>query len=288
VSVYVCVSDVDLLKEHYAACEGWLSSLVAQYNRTGVKNFYNEYGDWVPPQEYPRCDASYTAVYGFMHNMAYFVNISRVVGNADNVAKYSALYTQVGKEMHSTWFHADTNLYAGGGQGCNVMALSLDGMVPAELRPKVFATLVADIAAAKMHLTTGILSTAQLFGVLSAGGQHDLALRIATQTTYPSYGYMFNNLHENATTLWELWYAPDAGIGMNSRNHIMSARKAHTHTHRIDMPFKNMALISLFSLSALILSGSAASAAGSGASLLASSWTARTTAPSAWSRASRW
>jgi alpha-L-rhamnosidase len=34
-------------------------------------------------------------------------------------------------------------------------------------------------------------------------------------------GYMVNNHHEPATTVWELWQAPVFGPGMNSRNHIM-------------------------------------------------------------------
>jgi alpha-L-rhamnosidase len=41
-----------------------------------------------------------------------------------------------------------------------------------------------------------------------------------SSTTYPSYGYMFTNPYENATTLWELLNAPFLGP-MSSRNHIM-------------------------------------------------------------------
>jgi len=73
----------------------------------------------------------------------------------------------------------------------------------------------------KGHLTTGIVGVAQLFPVLSMNGQHDLALKLAQMTDYPSYGWMFTNEIENATTLWELWDSPREGPGMNSRNHIM-------------------------------------------------------------------
>jgi hypothetical protein len=40
-------------------------------------------------------------------------------------------------------------------------------------------------------------------------------------TTYPSYGYEFNNPYENATTLWELWNTAVEEPSMNSRNQIM-------------------------------------------------------------------
>ncbi len=46
----------------------------------------------------------------------------------------------------------------------------------------------------------------------------DLAFRIATQTTYPSWGYMVEN---GATTFWELWNGNTAAPDMNSQNHVM-------------------------------------------------------------------
>jgi alpha-L-rhamnosidase len=60
-----------------------------------------------------------------------------------------------------------------------------------------------------------------LNGAQTNNGHHDMALELISSTTYPSYGYMFNNPYDNATTLWELWNTPLAGPGMNSRNHIM-------------------------------------------------------------------
>jgi alpha-L-rhamnosidase len=48
-------------------------------------------------------------------------------------------------------------------------------------------------------------------------GHTEVAYRIATQESYPSYGYM---IKEGATTLWERWEKLE-GSGMNSHNHIM-------------------------------------------------------------------
>jgi len=54
-------------------------------------------------------------------------------------------------------------------------------------------------------------------------GYQDLAIQLVSSIQYPSYGYMFNNQWENATTVWEVWDAPvrGDGPGMNSRNHHM-------------------------------------------------------------------
>jgi alpha-L-rhamnosidase len=46
----------------------------------------------------------------------------------------------------------------------------------------------------------------------------NLAFKLASNTTYPSYGYMAAN---GATTIWELWNGNTADPGMNSQNHVM-------------------------------------------------------------------
>ena len=62
------------------------------------------------------------------------------------------------------------------------------------------------------HLDTGILGAKYLLHALTDAGRVDVAYRIATQTTPPSYGSW---VQRGATTLWEDW-----GDG-DSRNHIM-------------------------------------------------------------------
>jgi alpha-L-rhamnosidase len=53
--------------------------------------------------------------------------------------------------------------------------------------------------------------------VLTNRHSSDLAYELATQTSYPSWGYMIAN---DATTLWELWQYK-TGPSMNSHNHPM-------------------------------------------------------------------
>ena len=49
-------------------------------------------------------------------------------------------------------------------------------------------------------------------------GSTDMAYTLASNTTYPSWGYMVAN---GATTIWELWNGNTANPGMNSQNHVM-------------------------------------------------------------------
>ena len=70
----------------------------------------------------------------------------------------------------------------------------------------------------KGHLSTGLIGTQWLMRTLTDIGREDLAFRIATQKSYPSWGYMLEN---GATAIWELWNGNTANPKMNSQNHVM-------------------------------------------------------------------
>lgn len=53
--------------------------------------------------------------------------------------------------------------------------------------------------------------------MLSDHGHHDVAMALATQTTFPSWGYM---VMQQATTMWESWEGTEYKA-VSSRNHIM-------------------------------------------------------------------
>ena len=76
---------------------------------------------------------------------------------------------------------------------------------------------MADVKAHDYHLTTGNLCTKYLLEMLTENGYPEVAYKIATQETYPSWGFMLAN---GATTLWERWEY-ETGGAMNSHNHPM-------------------------------------------------------------------
>ncbi len=68
------------------------------------------------------------------------------------------------------------------------------------------------------HVSTGVLGIQHLMRGLTEQGNVDLAYRIATNRTYPSWGY---TIEKGATTIWELWNGDTADPAMNSANHVM-------------------------------------------------------------------
>jgi alpha-L-rhamnosidase len=83
----------------------------------------------------------------------------------------------------------------------------------------VFDHLVSKIhSESQDHVGVGLIGAQWLMRTLSENGRTDLALKIATQTTYPGWGYM---IEKGATTIWELWNGDTADPAMNSGNHVM-------------------------------------------------------------------
>lgn len=219
--LYRHYNDMEILSTFYPNLVRYVQSMHNGYKATGLAKLFYSYGDWVPPPPQPRTNESLTSSFAFMHDVALLINISQLLGYENDTNIYSLLYAQLANEFHQVFFNRTSNFYDNGMQTPQILALALPHVVPNDLRKNIFEHLVSDIQEKNLHASTGIIGTAQLYPLLSNNGYHDLALELITSVTYPSYGYMFNNPYENATTLWELWNAPFEGPGMNSRNHIM-------------------------------------------------------------------
>lgn len=93
------------------------------------------------------------------------------------------------------------------------------GIVEDSNRQKVFDNILrTTVNDFDSHISTGVVGIQQLMRGLTDYGYGELALQIATNTTYPSWGYMVEN---GATTIWELWNGNTADPAMNSGNHVM-------------------------------------------------------------------
>ena len=142
------------------------------------------YSDWVPPPPYPPARLSLVSSYAFLGDVNGLVEFAQLLNDTDSASHYSAMYAQLAAEFHSTFWNNVSSCYGQCEQTSNALALSLRGVVPANLTDTVLASLVADIKD-KGHFTCGIIGISQLFPVLSSHGQHELALTLATATTYP-------------------------------------------------------------------------------------------------------
>jgi alpha-L-rhamnosidase len=148
--------------------------------------------------------------------------MSQLLNRTDNVQKYTQLYQRLTDEFHRVFYNTTIGAYDDGSQTANILALDLPNVVPASLRPAVLNSLINNIATTG-YFTGGIVSVNALFPLLSKEGQHDLALTLAQKTSYPSYGYMFNNNVQNATTTWEAWFVLPQGAILSLNHHMFNS-----------------------------------------------------------------
>lgn len=178
-----------------------------------------ELSDWVAPSndEFSEmiCDPSEGAeicctayVYAMLKAMAY---ISEILGKGDE-KEYNEKAEQIRKNFNSKFYNAEKQIYETTHwepkgnrrkyrQTSNLLPLSF-GMVDEENREAVIKNLVDDIVSHDCHLDTGCTGTKHFLPVLFNTGHADVAYRVLTQTTYPSWGYW---IEKGSTSAWECW-----------------------------------------------------------------------------------
>jgi len=186
------------------------------------------YGDWCVPPEDPKLIHSndparktapgILATTYFYHDLRLMARYAALTGRAADRARFEAMADELRAGFNRTYYNSDAGWYDNGSQTSCVLPLAF-GMVPAENRGKVFDHLVRKITAESHgHIGTGLVGGQWLNRVLSDNGRPDLVCNFATDTTYPSWGYM---AAKGATTIWELWNGNTADPAMNSGNHVM-------------------------------------------------------------------
>ncbi|GFI52239.1 hypothetical protein IMSAGC021_00538 [Muribaculaceae bacterium] len=114
--------------------------------------------------------------------------------------------------------YPDSVYYGNNTATANLLPMAF-GIVPDSLRGEVARQVVANVITRNNgHVPCGVIGISWLLRGLSDNGFADVAYLIATNKSYPSWGYMTEN---GATTIWELWNGDKAAPSMNSGNHVM-------------------------------------------------------------------
>jgi len=213
-ALYQHYGDVRVLADNYDVMVRWMNLMRSTVASTG--NVYRafSFGDWASPGVEangspflnPPEGPALTATADLYQEARTLARIAVVLDRPADAATYGAFADDLKAAFNATFFDATANLYrtnvdAGYRQTSNLMPIAY-GLVPADREDAVYANLVADIRSRGNHLDTGAIGTKQLLPVLTEHGDGDLAYTLATQTTYPSWGYW---LTQGATSSWETW-----------------------------------------------------------------------------------
>lgn len=226
--LYQQYGDVASIKKHYPSMKKWIMYMEANYLKQDLIA-KDKYGDWcVPPEslEIIRSKDPSRLTDGEVLSSAFYYHLLKlmekfaVLIDADpvDVVHYQNLSERIKKAFNTKFLDKDHLVYANNTVTANVLPLAF-GMVPKEYEQEVFKNMTHEIEVTKnSHISTGVVGTQFLMRTLTKFGRGDLAYTLASNKTYPSWGYMAEN---GATTIWELWNGNTADPEMNSQNHVM-------------------------------------------------------------------
>lgn len=226
-NLYNQFGDIKPIQKNYASMKKWMWYMRDKYLVNNIMT-RDKYGDWcVPPESLNLIHAKDTArlTDGKLIASAYYFKLlsfmqrfAKLTGNDVDVKEYAELADKMRTAFQNKFYNTATYSYGNNTITANLLPLYF-GICPDSLKEKVFENIYHKIhVESKDHISTGLIGTQYLFRGLTEYGNTDLAFKLASNKTYPSYGYMIEN---GATTIWELWNGNTADPNMNSQNHVM-------------------------------------------------------------------
>ncbi len=225
----------EAIDKSYPAIKKWVQHIIEEYSKDGIIHC-GKYADWcVPPEKleliHSQDPARQTDV--TLISTAYIIRTLQLM---EQWGCEKELWQPIREQMTEAFnkqfltikrgtsprpghvLYPDSIYYGNNTVTANVLPLAL-GIVPDDCKEDVVKQIVENICVQnKGHVSCGVIGISWLLRGLSDNGFSDIAYLLATQRTYPSWGYM---TEQGATTIWELWNGDKANPKMNSGNHVM-------------------------------------------------------------------
>lgn len=230
------------IEESYPAIKKWMNHIRKYYMTEAYIITKDKYGDWcVPPESLElihskdparQTDGSLIATAYYLKILQLMHRFASLQGFTNDAQEWEELEHRMKDAFNARFLHVkegtspvpghtlypDSIFYGNNTVTANILPLAF-GLVPKEYISEVAKNAVTTIITTnKGHISTGVIGVQWLLSELSRRGHADVAYLLATNKTYPSWGYM---AEKGATTIWELWNGDTANPAMNSGNHVM-------------------------------------------------------------------
>lgn len=240
--LYEQYGNIEPIRKNYDAIVKWMHHMRDVYMEEDGIIRKDKYGDWcVPPESLElihsqdparKTDGGLIATsyyYKMLQMLTKFAHLLNRDVDAEAYQKEAATvlynfnkaYLTVKKgtsQAPGHMLYPDSIFYGNNTVTANILPLAFD-MVPAQYRDEVCKNVITSIITTnKGHISCGVIGVQWLMRELTRMGRGDVAFLLASNKTYPSWGYMIEN---GATTIWELWNGDTASAKMNSGNHVM-------------------------------------------------------------------
>eukprot|EP00656_Telonema_subtile_P005012 TRINITY_DN12281_c0_g1_i10.p1 TRINITY_DN12281_c0_g1~~TRINITY_DN12281_c0_g1_i10.p1 ORF type:complete len:949 (+),score=157.40 TRINITY_DN12281_c0_g1_i10:285-3131(+) len=158
-----------------------------------------------------------STVFQYILNLHGMIQVSAALQDPDRARKYTALLNASTAAYHRLFFNQTSQSY-GTQQTANLQPL-FAGAVPASARTAAVEALVKGVMDSPTpgggpHVSTGGVGSRWLLQTLTAVNRTDLALELAAQASWPSWGFFATH---SPGTLWENWGGDDPQA---SHNHV--------------------------------------------------------------------
>lgn len=166
----------------------------------------NDYGDWLNgdtliregwPKTAGKIPKEAFATIFFARSAALVAKIAERIGRDQESETYRQLADRI-REAFVREFVTEDGRIRGETQAGYALALVFD-MLPPDLRPVAFDHLIEALETYDFHISTGFISTLAMMKELTRRGRTDIAYRLLTNRTFPSWGY---TIDQGATTVW--------------------------------------------------------------------------------------
>jgi len=225
--LYRQYGNMEPIVRHYDAMKKWMAYMREKYMKDNIMT-KDTYGDWCMPPESPhlihsedkarKTDGAVLGTTFYYHILTLLERFATLLEKPADAKAFAEEALAVKDAYNGKYLNKETAQYSNNTVTANLLSLCY-GMVPEGYEEKVFQNIVDKTEKDfNGHVSTGLVGIEWLMRGLTMHGRADLALRIATNRDYPSWGYMIEN---GATTIWELWNGNTADPAMNSHNHVM-------------------------------------------------------------------
>jgi alpha-L-rhamnosidase len=209
-NIYLFYGDSRLLSDCYDNIKRYVDHINELYP-SGLTTW--GLGDWVPVKSKSPVELTSSAYY--FVDAGILSKAAAILGKQADAEKYAALAEKIKNAVNAKYLDTATGIYGEGLQ--TELSVPLQwGLAPEALRTKIAAHLADRVKADGNHIDVGLLGTKAILNALSDNGYADIAYTLASQETFPSWGWWMVN---GATTLYENW--PIDARSDISMNHIM-------------------------------------------------------------------
>jgi alpha-L-rhamnosidase len=219
--------DYDTAKQVYDAVKAYINFNENKYNEAISKcgNLTCYWDEW--PSEWqnlgPDPNPSCFNAFAYIHDLQMAGDIAEGIGEDLDAVFFRERASNRTREFHMDFFNPTLNTYGAGTQSELSVGLWLNAPPSSDIAIAVFKSLVTNIIDAGGKMQTGIVGERYFFDVLSQYGRADIGVRILSDDTFPSFGFMVQGADnpETTSTIWEIWDAYQGDPIMSSRNHLM-------------------------------------------------------------------